>query len=122
MYLAPDGHELGIVEAARKFLAQNAPTARLHRGSVPDLDGALRTRFGEFGWFGVAVPETTGGSRLSAVEHALTSMRPTFTSTTGTLTRTTTPMPTSSTTSPTSSASITTAAPTTTRYGRAAGW
>src|SRR5438874_3732118 len=71
MYLAPDGHELEIVEAARKFLADNAPTERLHRAGGPDLDRALRARLGESGWFGLAVPEPAGGSGLSAVEHAL---------------------------------------------------
>src|SRR5262249_22897493 len=71
MYLAPDGDELGIVEAARRFLADNVPTARLHREGGTDMPAALRTKLAEVGWFGLVVPGDAGGSGLSAVEHAL---------------------------------------------------
>jgi len=71
MYLAPDSDELSIVEAAGGFLADNSPTARLHREGGQDLSPELRALLGEFGWFGLAVTESDGGSGLSAVEHAL---------------------------------------------------
>jgi alkylation response protein AidB-like acyl-CoA dehydrogenase len=71
MYLAPDSDELSIVEAAGKFLAANSPAARLHAPGGQDMSASLRSMLGEFGWFGLAAPETAGGSGLSAVEHAL---------------------------------------------------
>src|SRR5262245_15392216 len=71
MYLAPDGDELGIVEAARRFLADHVPTARLHREGGADMPAALRTRLAEFGCFGLVLPKDAGGSGLSAVEQAL---------------------------------------------------
>src|SRR5262245_27239921 len=71
MYLAPDGDELGIVEAARRFLADNVPTARLHREGSADMPAALRARLAEFGCFGLVVTKEAGGSGLSAVEQAL---------------------------------------------------
>lgn len=71
MYLAPDGHEVEIAEAATAFFADAMPIARLHKPRSADVDPALRARLGEMGWFALAVPEAQGGSGLSAVEHAL---------------------------------------------------
>lgn len=71
MYLAPDGHEVEIAEAAGAFVAQALPIARLHTPGSADLAADARARFGEMGWFALAVPESGGGSGLSAVEHAL---------------------------------------------------
>jgi alkylation response protein AidB-like acyl-CoA dehydrogenase len=71
MYLAPDGHEVEIAEAANAFLADAMPIGRLHKAASADMDATLRGRLGEMGWFGLAVPENAGGSGLSAVEHAL---------------------------------------------------
>lgn len=71
MFLAPDGDELDIVEAAAKILADSTPTSRLHRGGGSDLTASARAKLGEFGWFGLALPEADGGSGLSAVEQAL---------------------------------------------------
>jgi alkylation response protein AidB-like acyl-CoA dehydrogenase len=71
MFLAPDGHETEIANAAAQFLSEAMPLARLHEAHSADMSAALRGRFGEMGWFGLALPEQSGGSGLSAVEHAL---------------------------------------------------
>jgi len=71
MYLAPEGGELEIANAAAAFIADALPIARLHEGAGPDMDAELRARLGEMGWFALALPEANGGSDLSAVEHAL---------------------------------------------------
>jgi alkylation response protein AidB-like acyl-CoA dehydrogenase len=71
MFLAPEGHELSIADAAGKFLLDLIPASRLHRPGAADADASVRAKLGEFGWFGLAVAEAQGGSGLSAVEHAL---------------------------------------------------
>ena len=71
MYLAPDGDEAELANAAGAFLAQALPISRLHRPASADLSPADCRLLGEMGWFGLAVPEEMGGSGLSAVEHAL---------------------------------------------------
>jgi alkylation response protein AidB-like acyl-CoA dehydrogenase len=74
MYLAPDGDEVEIADAAATFLAEAMPIDRLHAigaADVADMDAALRNRLGAMGWFALAVPEAAGGSGLSPVEHAL---------------------------------------------------
>lgn len=71
MYLAPDGDEVEIANAAAGFLAEAMPIARLHETGSADLDAALRKLLGDMGWFALAVPEDRGGSGLSAIEHAL---------------------------------------------------
>jgi alkylation response protein AidB-like acyl-CoA dehydrogenase len=71
MYLAPDGDEIEIANAAADFLAEAIPIARLHGPEAADLDATQLRSMGEMGWFALAVPETLGGSGLSTVEHAL---------------------------------------------------
>ena len=71
MYLAPDGHEIEIANAAADFLADAMPIDRLNSACSADMGPALRHRLGEMGWFALAAPESGGGSGLSAVEHAL---------------------------------------------------
>lgn len=71
MYLAPDGDEIEITDAAAAFVADAMPIGRLHAPGSADLAGPVRRRFGEMGWFALALPESAGGSGLSAVEHAL---------------------------------------------------
>ena len=71
MYLAPDGDEIEIADAAADFLAVAMPIARLHGANSADLDADRRRQLGTMGWFALAVPEASGGSGLSAVEHAL---------------------------------------------------
>jgi alkylation response protein AidB-like acyl-CoA dehydrogenase len=71
MYLAPDGEEAEIANAAAAFLADSMPISRLRTSDAADMRPALRRRLGEMGWFALAVPEAAGGSGLSAVEHAL---------------------------------------------------
>ena len=68
---APDGNETEIADAAAQFLSEVMPLARLHDACSADLSADLRGQLGEMGWFGLALPETSGGSGLSAVEHAL---------------------------------------------------
>lgn len=70
MFLAPDGHEIEIAEAAAAFLAEAMPITRLH-SSVADASTALRLTLGEMGWFALALSEDKSGSGLSPVEHAL---------------------------------------------------
>jgi alkylation response protein AidB-like acyl-CoA dehydrogenase len=71
MYLAPDGEEAEIAKAAAKFLADAMPIGRLHNPNSADMNALLRGLLGDMGWFALAVPESAGGSGLSAVEHAL---------------------------------------------------
>lgn len=71
MFLAPEGDEAEIADAAAAFLADALPIARLHGQTGPDMDAELRARLGEMGWFALSVPEDRGGSGLSAVEHTL---------------------------------------------------
>ncbi|WP_052223468.1 acyl-CoA dehydrogenase family protein [Novosphingobium malaysiense] len=71
MYLAPEGDELEIVNAASDFLVGTTPISRLHEAGCADLAPSAREAFGEMGWFALAVPEEQGGSGLSAVEHTL---------------------------------------------------
>ena len=75
MYLAPDADEVEIANAAADFLAGAMPIARLHALTGPtaiaDMHADLRQELGSMGWFALAVPESAGGSGLSAVEHAL---------------------------------------------------
>ncbi len=71
MYLAPDGDEIEIANAAAEFLADAMPIERLHSVNSADLNASLRSTLGEMGWFALAVPEAKGGSGLTPVEHAL---------------------------------------------------
>jgi alkylation response protein AidB-like acyl-CoA dehydrogenase len=71
MFLAPDGDEIEITNAAADFLAETMPTERLHAPSGADMAAGLRARLGEMGWFALALDEAQGGSGLSAVEHTL---------------------------------------------------
>lgn len=71
MYLAPDGDEAEIANAAAGFLADAMPISRLHQLGSADLSGQQRSLVGEMGWFALALPESDGGSGLSSVEHAL---------------------------------------------------
>lgn len=72
MFLAPDGAEIEIADAAAKFLSRAVPLDRLHGADAsPALSASLREEFAAMGWFGLVLPEADGGSGLSAVEHAL---------------------------------------------------
>lgn len=71
MYLAPDGEEAEIADAAASFLAGAMPIDRLHQAGSADMNPGLRHALGEMGWFALALPESAGGSGLTAVEHAL---------------------------------------------------
>ena len=71
MYLAPDGDEIEIANAAAGFLADAMPIERLHAANPADLNPTLLQLLGEMGWFALAVTEANGGSGLSTVEHAL---------------------------------------------------
>jgi alkylation response protein AidB-like acyl-CoA dehydrogenase len=72
MFLAPDGSEIEIADTAAKFLSRAIPLDRLHGASAsPALSVDLRGEFAAMGWFGLVLPESDGGSGLSAVEHAL---------------------------------------------------
>lgn len=71
MYLAPEGSEVEIADAAASYLAGAMPIDRLHLPGSSDMNLALRNSVGEMGWFALAVPESRGGSGLSAVEHVL---------------------------------------------------
>ena len=72
MFLAPDDGELAVADAAAVFVREAMPLARLHgAGASAEVGPGLRARIAEQGWFGLAVPDSRGGSGLSAVEHAL---------------------------------------------------
>lgn len=71
MFLAPDGDEIEIADAAADFLASEMSIDRLHGRAGADLGPELRGRLGEMGWFALSLPEGAGGSGLGPVEHAL---------------------------------------------------
>ena len=71
MYLAPDGDEIEIANAAADFLADAMSIDRLHATGSADLAAPMRQSLGELGRVALAVPEADGGSGLSALEHAL---------------------------------------------------
>lgn len=71
MYLAPDGDEVEIANAAATFLAEAMPVERLHGAAPADMNADLRSKLGGMGWFALALPEALGGSGLTAVEFAL---------------------------------------------------
>lgn len=71
MYLAPEGQELEIAEAARIFLTDAIPLSRLQKAGSADMNAAQMKSIADLGWFGLAVPEECGGSGLSAIEHSL---------------------------------------------------
>lgn len=71
MYLAPDGDEIAIADAAAGFLAEALPIERLHCAGSANLSADSCAALGEMGWLALALPEQVGGSGLSSVEHAL---------------------------------------------------
>ena len=71
MFLAPDGDEIEIANAAADYLAAAMPIDRLHGADRADMKADLRQALGQMGWFALALPEADGGSGLTAVEHAL---------------------------------------------------
>ncbi|HEX7872756.1 MAG TPA: acyl-CoA dehydrogenase family protein [Sphingobium sp.] len=71
MFLAPDGDEIEITNAAADFIGEVMPIERLHAPGSADMNADLRRQFGEMGWFALALPEEKGGSGLSTVEHTL---------------------------------------------------
>jgi alkylation response protein AidB-like acyl-CoA dehydrogenase len=72
MFLAPDGDEIEVANAAAAFLSQTIPIDRLHgQAASSALGPSLRGEFAAMGWFGLVVPVALGGSGTSAVEHAL---------------------------------------------------
>jgi len=71
MYLVPDGDELEIANAAAEFLADAMTIERLHGKAPADMGPELRAQLGGMGWFGLALPDSDGGSGLSAIEFAL---------------------------------------------------
>jgi len=71
MFLAPDGNEIEVANAAADFLASAMPIERLHAPGSADMNAALRRSLGEMGWFALTLPEDQSGSGLGAVEHAL---------------------------------------------------
>ncbi len=71
MFLAPDGDEIEITNAAADFMANAMPIERLHAADSADMNAALRQSVAEMGWFALTLPEADGGSGLGPVEHAL---------------------------------------------------
>ncbi|HEX7821998.1 MAG TPA: acyl-CoA dehydrogenase [Sphingobium sp.] len=71
MFLAPDGGEIEITNAAADFLGDTIPLERLHVAGSANMSADVRQQLGQMGWFALALPEAQGGSGLSAVEHAL---------------------------------------------------
>jgi alkylation response protein AidB-like acyl-CoA dehydrogenase len=63
--------ELEVRRAAASFLGEALPLDRLHAAGGSNLAPSVRRDIGALGWFSLSVPESQGGSGLSAVEHAL---------------------------------------------------
>lgn len=71
MLLALNEDEAAIAQSAAALLADVLPTERLHAPDGADLTPEARLRLAKLGWFGLALPEASGGSGLSSIEHAL---------------------------------------------------
>ena len=71
MFLAPDGDEIEITNAAADFMANAMPIARLHGPGSADMNAAQRRALAALGLFALTLPEDQEGSGLGAVEHAL---------------------------------------------------
>ena len=71
MFLAPDGDEIEITNAAGDFMANAMPMERLHAPDSADMNAAQRKALAALGWFALTLPEDQEGSGLGAVEHAL---------------------------------------------------
>ena len=69
--LSPD--QVALEDAARSFLTEQCPTARVRtiHESGSGWDRELWSEMVELGWLGVAVPESAGGLGLGLVELAL---------------------------------------------------
>lgn len=71
MDLIPNSDEQQIIDASRKFLAEQWPVSRLHRPGADRFNLADRQGFSELGWFGLGVAEDAGGVGFSSIEGAL---------------------------------------------------
>jgi alkylation response protein AidB-like acyl-CoA dehydrogenase len=71
MYLAAEGQEIEIADAAGSILSRAMPISRLHDDGSADMTVDLRRSLADHGWFSLALAEDLGGSGLSEVEHAL---------------------------------------------------
>jgi alkylation response protein AidB-like acyl-CoA dehydrogenase len=71
--LAPDPEQQKIVDSVASFLADRCPVGRLRSRAAPA--GAAERRewkhFAALGWFGIALPEASGGSGLTVAEEVL---------------------------------------------------
>jgi alkylation response protein AidB-like acyl-CoA dehydrogenase len=70
-FLSFTAEELEVQNAAASFVSEAVALERLHSPGAADLDPTVRREFGALGWFSLSLPESLGGSGLSAVEHAL---------------------------------------------------
>jgi alkylation response protein AidB-like acyl-CoA dehydrogenase len=64
-----NAEQLELIESFTRPLEELFPVARLHQNENSDYDQWVTAA--EFGWFGISLPEATGGIELSVVEEAL---------------------------------------------------
>lgn len=70
MFLAPDGDEIEIINAAADLLASSMPIARLHAPDAADMNAVQRGALAELGWFALTMPEALQGERLLGAPDA----------------------------------------------------
>lgn len=63
--------ELEIQRAAADFMRRVLPLQRLHSPGSADLPAEIRSQMGALDWFSLSLPQSSGGTGLSPVEHAL---------------------------------------------------
>lgn len=71
MRLALDEDESRIADEARRLMTDVLPIARLHRGDAAELTATARQQIAGLGWFGLVLPEESGGAGMSEIEFAL---------------------------------------------------
>ncbi len=73
MYLLPTSEQEQILDAAKAFLADEAPISRLRpeHGEIGNEDHLLWPKLGELGFWNLSLPEDQGGVGLSICEEYL---------------------------------------------------
>ena len=73
MDLLPDEEQQAIIDESANFLANELPLARLHglAGGPETLSDGLWKSIAELGWFGLGIPEASGGVGYTLAEETL---------------------------------------------------
>ena len=60
----PSAEQQQVIDSVADFLSANLPVSRLRPGAVnPPREADLWSRIADLGWFGLALPESSGGAK-----------------------------------------------------------